>query len=190
MKRCPSSSWRSSSPFSPTIFLPGVPRAYPVQACVTNRVQTVSWHVKTVLKLAAVDRQYGQGEQLLAILKGADFELRAGKLSGSCGTVRYWKINAANIAGLLEHPDGGEVYVNGEACGGLPDDRRTAIRRGDIGFVYQFHHLLPEFTALENIMMPQLISGSEKEAKERAASCWITCGWPSCRSPSPRNFPG
>ena len=74
-----------------------------------------------------------------------------------------------HLAGLLEHPDDGDVLVDGEACGNLPDDRRTAIRRSEIGFVYQFHHLLPEFSALENIMMPQLISGlPQAEARERA----------------------
>lgn len=79
------------------------------------------------------------------------------------------KSTLLHIAGLLEHPDGGEVNINGHACDGLSDEKRTAIRRSEIGFVYQFHHLLPEFSALENIMMPQLIAGlSWKEAGERA----------------------
>jgi lipoprotein-releasing system ATP-binding protein len=75
-----------------------------------------------------------------------------------------------HAAGLLERPHGGDVIVNNRACGRLSDDDRTAIRRNEIGFVYQFHQLLPEFSALENIMMPQLIKGlSKKEAAERAA---------------------
>ncbi|MCA0342821.1 MAG: ABC transporter ATP-binding protein, partial [Proteobacteria bacterium] len=80
------------------------------------------------------------------------------------------KSTLLHVAGLLEKPDAGEVFVNGHSCATLADDQRTAIRRSEIGFVYQFHHLLPEFSALENIMMPQLISGLTKaEARERAA---------------------
>ncbi|WP_137133022.1 ABC transporter ATP-binding protein [Rhizobium sp. FY34] len=125
---------------------------------------------KTVLKLKGVDRQYGQGDTVLSILKGADFELHAGEIVALVAPSGTGKSTLLHLAGLLEHPDAGEVFINGEDCGHQTDDRRTAIRRGDIGFVYQFHHLLPEFTALENIMMPQLIGGlSKKEAAERAA---------------------
>src|SRR5690606_6634691 len=74
------------------------------------------------------------------------------------------------LAGLLERPDAGEVFVAGRSAGNLSDDQRTQIRRNEIGFVYQFHHLLPEFTALENVMMPQLVRGlSKAAARERAA---------------------
>lgn len=125
---------------------------------------------KTVLKLKGVDRQYGQGDTVLSILKGADFELHAGEIVALVAPSGTGKSTLLHLAGLLEHPDAGEVFINGEDCGHQTDDRRTAIRRGDIGFVYQFHHLLPEFTALENIMMPQLIGGlSKKEAAVRAA---------------------
>jgi lipoprotein-releasing system ATP-binding protein len=125
---------------------------------------------KTVLKLAGVDRIYGQGDTVLSILKGADFELHAGEIVALVAPSGTGKSTLLHLAGLLEHPDAGEIFINGESCGNLSDDRRTAIRRGDIGFVYQFHHLLPEFTALENIMMPQLIGGlPKKEAAERAA---------------------
>jgi lipoprotein-releasing system ATP-binding protein len=125
---------------------------------------------KTVLKLSGVDRHYGQGDTVLSILKGADFELRAGEIVALVAPSGTGKSTLLHLAGLLEHPDAGEIFINGESCGNLPDERRTAIRRGDIGFVYQFHHLLPEFSALENIMMPQLIGGlSKKEAQERAA---------------------
>lgn len=124
---------------------------------------------KTVLKLAGVERHYGQGDTRLSILKGADFELRSGEIVALVAPSGTGKSTLLHLAGLLEHPDGGEVFVGGHACNGLPDDDRTAIRRGEIGFVYQFHHLLPEFSALENIMMPQLIAGlSDKEASERA----------------------
>jgi len=122
------------------------------------------------LQLAGIERHYGQGETLLTILKGADFTLRRGETVALVAPSGTGKSTLLHIAGLLEHPDAGEVIVNGHACQGLSDDQRTAIRRGEIGFVYQFHHLLPEFSALENIMMPQLIAGlSRAEARERAA---------------------
>ena len=122
------------------------------------------------LQLSGVRRQYGQGDTVLSILDGADFTLRSGEIVALVAPSGTGKSTLLHIAGLLEHPDSGDVFLNGQNCNNLPDDRRTAIRRADIGFVYQFHHLLPEFTALENIMMPQLISGlSWKEASVRAA---------------------
>ena len=123
-----------------------------------------------VLQLSGVERHYGQGETRLSILKGTDFALRSGEIVALVAPSGTGKSTLLHVAGLLEHPDGGEVLVNGQACEGLSDDRRTAVRRSEIGFVYQFHHLLPEFSALENIMMPQLISGlSRKDASERAS---------------------
>ena len=125
---------------------------------------------KTVLKLSGVERHYGQGETTLSILKGADFELHSGEIVALVAPSGTGKSTLLHLAGLLAHPDAGEVFVGGHACNGLPDDERTAIRRSEIGFVYQFHHLLPEFTALENLMMPQLLAGlPEREAKERAS---------------------
>jgi lipoprotein-releasing system ATP-binding protein len=125
---------------------------------------------KSVLRLSGVERTYGQGETRLAILKGADFELVSGEIVALVAPSGTGKSTLLHLAGLLEHPDAGEVYIDGVPCGGLSDERRTAIRRGEIGFVYQFHHLLPEFTGLENIMMPQLIAGlTQAEARVRAA---------------------
>ncbi|MCM2399999.1 ABC transporter ATP-binding protein [Rhizobium sp. S153] len=125
---------------------------------------------KTVLSLTGIDRHYGQGETVLNILKGADFSLRRGETVALVAPSGTGKSTLLHVAGLLEHPDAGEVTIGGVACQGLSDDRRTAIRRNSVGFVYQFHHLLPEFSALENIMMPQLIAGlSKQEARERAA---------------------
>jgi lipoprotein-releasing system ATP-binding protein len=84
--------------------------------------------------------------------------------------LRAGKSTLLHTAGLLERPDGGDVLLSGRACGRLSDEQRTAMRRNDIGFVYQFHHLLPEFSALENVMMPQLIKGlSRTEASRRAS---------------------
>ncbi|MBB4228441.1 ABC transporter ATP-binding protein [Rhizobium mongolense] len=122
-----------------------------------------------VLKLSGVERHYGQGDTVLTILKGADFTLHSGEIVALVAPSGTGKSTLLHVAGLLEHPDGGEVIVNGQVCEGLSDEKRTAIRRSEIGFVYQFHHLLPEFSALENIMMPQMIAGlPRKEAGERA----------------------
>lgn len=122
-----------------------------------------------VLKLSGVERHYGQGDTVLSILKGADFTLHSGEIVALVAPSGTGKSTLLHLAGLLEHPDEGEVSINGHACNGLSDDKRTAIRRSEIGFVYQFHHLLPEFSAQENIMMPQMISGlARKEAAARA----------------------
>lgn len=122
-----------------------------------------------VLELKAVERRYDEGERKLVILDHADFTLRRGETVALVAPSGAGKSTLLHTAGLLERPDGGDVLVSGRSCGGLSDDARTAIRRNDIGFVYQFHHLLPEFTALENVMMPQLIRGlSDAQARERA----------------------
>lgn len=124
---------------------------------------------RPVLELVDVGRHFVQGDNQLSILDGANFVLKAGETVALVAPSGTGKSTLLHLAGLLERPDDGEVIIDGEACGTVSDDRRTAIRRSEIGFVYQFHHLLPEFTALENIMMPQLISGLSKlEARARA----------------------
>ncbi|MCG5484955.1 MAG: ABC transporter ATP-binding protein [Sinorhizobium meliloti] len=128
-------------------------------------------NARVALQLSGIERHYGEGDTFLPILKGADLTLRSGETVALVAPSGTGKSTLLHIAGLLEHPDEGEVLVNGTSCNGLSDDRRTAIRRNEIGFVYQFHHLLPEFSALENIMMPQLIAGLPKvEAAERASA--------------------
>jgi lipoprotein-releasing system ATP-binding protein len=122
------------------------------------------------LVLTGVERRYQQGTKTLVILNGADFTLRHAEMVALVAPSGAGKSTLLHTAGLLERPDSGEVILNGKACGRLNDDERTAIRRNEVGFVYQFHHLLPEFTALENIMMPQLVRGlSVPEAQDRAA---------------------
>jgi lipoprotein-releasing system ATP-binding protein len=112
-----------------------------------------------VLQLEQVQQRYEQGDNILSILKGADFTLKKGETVALVAPSGAGKSTLLHVAGLLEKPSAGEVYVDGKASSGLADDARTAIRRDEIGFVYQFHHLLPEFSALENIMMPQMIAG-------------------------------
>ncbi|MBN9075498.1 MAG: ABC transporter [Rhizobiales bacterium 65-79] len=123
-----------------------------------------------ILELKAVERYYVQGSKRLTILNGAEFSLKRGEMVALVAPSGTGKSTMLHAAGLLERPNGGDVFVNNRACGRLSDDARTAIRRNEIGFVYQFHHLLPEFSAIENIMMPQIIRGlSRTEARERAA---------------------
>ncbi|WP_165784328.1 ABC transporter ATP-binding protein [Zhengella mangrovi] len=122
-----------------------------------------------VLELKSVSRHYEQGGKRLDILADCDFQLRSGEMVALVAPSGAGKSTLLHTAGLLERPDGGDVHVNGRACGRLGDDQRTAIRRNDIGFVYQFHHLLPEFTALENVMMPQMVHGlARADAAERS----------------------
>ena len=122
------------------------------------------------LVLHAVERRYHQGEATLNILSGASLTLQRSESIALIGPSGAGKSTLLHIAGLLEHPDAGEVYVNGVATSKLSDRVRTQLRRDEIGFVYQFHHLLPEFTAVENVMLPQMIRGlSRLEAHRRAA---------------------
>lgn len=128
-------------------------------------------NTRVALQLSGIERHYGEGDTFLPILKGVDLTLLSGETVALVAPSGTGKSTLLHVAGLLEQPDAGDVIVNGIACNGLSDDRRTAIRRNEIGFVYQFHHLLPEFSALENIMMPQLIAGLPKaEAAERASA--------------------
>jgi len=121
------------------------------------------------LFLHAIERRYHQGEATLEILDHADFAIWPGQSVALIGPSGAGKSTLLHIAGLLEHPDDGEVYVDGTATSELSDGERTRIRRIDIGFVYQFHHLLAEFSALENVMLPQMVRGlSRGEAKQRS----------------------
>jgi lipoprotein-releasing system ATP-binding protein len=122
-----------------------------------------------IIELKGVERHYLQGPRRLIILSGADFSLVPGEMVALVAPSGAGKSTLLHTAGLLERPDAGDVFLAGRACGRLSDDERTAIRRNDIGFVYQFHHLLPEFSALENIVMPQIIKGlPAPEAAARA----------------------
>ena len=122
-------------------------------------------------QLEGIYRSFNQGGADLQVLRGADLKVRKGEVVALVGPSGAGKSTLLHIAGLLEKPDQGEVYIAGEACGGQGDERRTALRREKLGFVYQFHHLLPEFSAVENVVIPQLIAGrSRKAASESALS--------------------
>lgn len=125
----------------------------------------------TILKLKNIHRHFYQGHKDLHILKGVDFTLQKGEVVTLIGASGSGKSTLLQIAGLLDHKNAGEVVIDGQACSALSDNKRTRIRRHDVGFVYQFHHLLPEFTALENVLLPQVIAGVSKgEARKRATA--------------------
>jgi lipoprotein-releasing system ATP-binding protein len=123
-----------------------------------------------ILFLHGVCRHFSQGDARLDILKDAELAVWPGQSVALVAPSGSGKSTLLHIAGLLEHPSSGEVYIDGVATTQLNDMQRTRIRRTEIGFVYQFHHLLPEFSALENVILPQMIRGlSRREATARGA---------------------
>ena len=123
-----------------------------------------------ILFLHGIDRHYRQGDVTLDILKGAELAIWPGQSVALIAPSGAGKSTLLHIAGLLEHPDSGEVYIDQIATSALSDAERTRLRRIEIGFVYQFHHLLMEFSAIENVIMPQMIRGlPRKEATRRAS---------------------
>ena len=122
-----------------------------------------------VIYLHEIKRQYLQGEAPLTILDGAKLALWAGQSVALVAPSGSGKSTLLHIAGLLETPDAGEVYVGGTPTSQLPDIERTQLRRTEIGFVYQSHRLLPEFTALENVMLPQMIRGLKRSESIKRA---------------------
>jgi lipoprotein-releasing system ATP-binding protein len=122
-----------------------------------------------VLFLHQVERHYRQGDEILHILNGAELAIWAGQSVALVAPSGAGKSTLLHLAGLLEHPDQGEVYIGGQPTATLADADRTRIRRTEIGFVYQSHRLLSEFSALENVVLPQMIRGlSRREAGTRA----------------------
>ncbi|WP_272009357.1 ABC transporter ATP-binding protein [Roseovarius sp. ZX-A-9] len=127
---------------------------------------------EAVLRLSGLEKIYNKGLQSeVAVLRGADLTLAPGEIVALVAPSGAGKSTLLHIAGLLDTPDAGTVEIGGVAMAGLGDRRRTIVRRRDVGFVYQFHHLLPEFTALENIVLPQLAAGTpRRDAEARARS--------------------
>jgi lipoprotein-releasing system ATP-binding protein len=123
-----------------------------------------------VLYLQAIERNYRQGQNLLNILRGAELAVWSGQLVALVAPSGAGKSTLLHIAGLLERPDGGEVYINTQPTSTLSEFERTRIRRLEMGFIYQAHHLLPELSAVENVMLPQMIRGLGKAAARTRAA--------------------
>lgn len=123
-----------------------------------------------VLQLTGIEKAYNRGKPgEVHVLRGVDLTLKRGEVVALVAPSGAGKSTLLHIAGLLDTPDAGEVWIGGETMHGRSDRRRTAVRRDSLGFVYQFHHLLPEFSALENIVLPQLANGTPRaEAEARA----------------------
>jgi lipoprotein-releasing system ATP-binding protein len=122
-----------------------------------------------VLRIADLTRTYVTGEKVLPVLAGVDLSVRAGEIVGLVGPSGSGKSSLLHAAGLLERPTAGSIAIDGRDCGALNDRDRTAIRLSTIGFVYQFHHLLPELSAIENVALPGMIAGrSRRDARARA----------------------
>ncbi|HEY2540740.1 MAG TPA: ABC transporter ATP-binding protein [Stellaceae bacterium] len=129
------------------------------------------------MELRGVRRVFKSGGAELVVLNGVDLTLAAGEIVALVGPSGAGKSTLLHIAGLLERPDDGKVLIGGADCGGLSDDRRTLLRRSELGFVYQFHHLLPEFSALENVMLPPMIAGiGRARAREKATALLVGVG--------------
>jgi lipoprotein-releasing system ATP-binding protein len=121
------------------------------------------------LELRGVVRTFRQAGEPLPVLRGVSLALLPGEIVALVGPSGAGKSTLLHVAGLLERPDEGQVLLGAHECGAMSDDERTAMRRSALGFVYQFHHLLPEFSALENVMLPQMIAGVAKDrARTRA----------------------
>ena len=151
----------------------------------------VSQATLAALELRNVTRSYSQGETRLEIFTNVNLAVHAGEVAALVGQSGAGKSSLLHIAGLLEAPTSGEVAIAGRDCTGLDDLSRTRIRRLAIGFVYQFHHLLPEFSALENVAIPQLIGGSERPAAEaRARELLVRLGLESRLTHRPAELSG
>ena len=124
----------------------------------------------TVLHLEGVSRFYGD----LRVLDGVDFSIAAGEIVALLGPSGSGKSSLLHVAGLLEAPTHGEVHINGQATSAIGDAARTRLRRDAIGFVYQFHHLLPEFSALANVELPQLIAGASSQSAAARSEILLT----------------
>lgn len=125
---------------------------------------------RPILSVRNLHRSYKSGGGMLSVLAGADIDIYPGEMVGLIGPSGSGKSTLLHAAGLLEKPNSGEVYINGRECLKLADDSRTAIRRQSIGIVYQFHHLLKEFSAVDNVVIPQMVAGKKREPSEAEAT--------------------
>ena len=126
--------------------------------------------IEPILKLTDLRRTFGSGEREIRVLAGATAALYPGQAVALVGPSGAGKSTLLHVAGLLETPDAGQVIVQGRDCAKMNDEERTRVRRSEMGFVYQFHQLLPEFSALENVVIPQLIRGRSRKVAELRAT--------------------
>src|ERR1700716_1030656 len=146
---------------------------------------------QSALELRGVRKVFRQGGAELRVLDGIDLTLALGEIVALVGPSGAGKSTMLPVAGLLERPDGGAVLIEGRNCGDLSDEHRTLLRRRALGFVYQFHHLLPEFSALENVMLPQMIAGvARAPARDKPASLWERVGLGARLSHRPARLSG
>ena len=129
---------------------------------------------RPILSVRNLHRSYQSGPTILNVLAGADIDIYPGEMVGLIGPSGSGKSTLLHAAGLLEKPNAGEVYINGRECLKLSDDKRTAVRRATIGVVYQFHHLQKEFSAEENIVVPQMIAGKAERLSLKEARRLLT----------------
>ncbi|MCF8496410.1 MAG: ABC transporter ATP-binding protein [Alphaproteobacteria bacterium] len=130
-----------------------------------------------LLRITGLSKTFEQGGRSLAIFKNLELKIEAGEIAALVGPSGAGKSTLMQIAGLLDRPDAGSIRIGGQEAQGLSDGARTRLRRDAIGFVYQFHHLLPEFTALENVAMPQIIRGvSRRHAHAKAGDLLASMG--------------
>jgi lipoprotein-releasing system ATP-binding protein len=131
-------------------------------------------YTRPVLQLREVHRIFRQGDREISVLRGASADLFPGQAVALVGPSGAGKSTLLHVAGLLETPDAGRVYVGGQDCSQLSDTERTRVRRIEMGFIYQFHQLLPEFSALENVVIPQMIRGLSRSAAEHRGTELLT----------------
>jgi lipoprotein-releasing system ATP-binding protein len=130
-----------------------------------------------ILSIRGLERTYVTGDGSLPVLKGVDLDVRPGEVVGLIGPSGSGKSSLLHAAGLLEHPNAGRIMVGGVDCSELSERERTRVRLAELGFVYQFHHLLPEFTALDNVALPMRIAGaSQAQARGRAEELLVMLG--------------
>ena len=122
-----------------------------------------------VLELTNLRRTFYQGGAAIEVLRGVSFSIAEGEVVALTGPSGAGKSTLLQLAGLLDQPDGGEIIIAGESCAAMSERQRTRARREKLGFVYQFHHLLPEFSARENVMLPQMIGGAGKRRARQHA---------------------
>ncbi len=144
-----------------------------------------------ILSCKDIHRVYQQGDSPLHILKGISFDLKAGEIVALVGASGSGKSTFLHVAGLLEKPSSGDVIINGQNVSASSDAELTRLRRTHIGFIYQFHHLLPEFSALENVMMPLLMTGiATKQARTKAEALLDKMGLTHRLTHSPKKLSG